>query len=311
MAWRTLLIQRESRLRAKNRQLICDDGHHPGSVAMEELAVVILDTPAVLLSSAVLASLCDAGAAVVVCDAKHTPSGMLLPFHQHSRQAAVAAQQIGWKRPFCKRVWQAVVRRKILNQAKCLQRLRIEGADRLRHFVRHVDSGDTGNVEGRAAQFYWKCLFGTEFRRAGHRSSDPGRVNAALNYGYAVARAAVARSITAHGLLPCLGVHHDNQLNAFNLADDLLEPLRPVVDHFVYRLANLWEDPGQVELDRDDRVALAAVGALQLLIGGERRALIPGSDLMAQSLVRAGKEKAPGLLMLPEFASEEENTALG
>lgn len=305
MAWRTLLIQHEGKFSLGNNQLVCDAGNGKHIVAVEELAVVIVESHAAVVTSALLAKLCEAGVAVVVCDARHMPSGLLLPFHTHTRQAGVAAEQIAWSKPFRKRAWQTVVQRKIRNQAACLERLEMEGASALRAMADQVGSGDAANCEGRAAQFYWKQLFGGGFKRTGHRTPDPDRVNSALNYGYAVARAAIARAIAAHGLLPCFGIHHDNQLNAFNLADDLIEPFRPIVDLGVALLAGKWES-ADAQLGKDDRTALAGIGGWNVRIEQEHQSLIHAADDVVESLIRAGHEKDAQLLRLPEFATQED-----
>lgn len=302
MAWRTLLVQGEGRLNVRNSQLILWGSEGEATVAIEELSVVILDTQAVTITSALLQRLCEGGATALICDEKHMPSGLLVPFHQHTRLSETAFDQSEWSLPFKKRVWQAVVRRKVENQAKCLDLLDIDGGDLLRKTALKTASGDTGHVEARCAQIYWKLLFGGGFTRTGHREPDPDRLNGALNYGYAVVRSAVARSLTAHGLLPCFGVHHKSKLNSFNLADDFIEPLRPLVDLAVYRLAEGWAKEEGQELRREDRTALAALLGKQVSMEGEMHSILRSSDLMAQSLIRAGSAGDAGLLCLPRLA---------
>lgn len=303
MAWRTLLVESEGKLKTRDRQLILGGDGGAFSVAMEELAVVVFDGPAASVSTSVLAGLCKEGSVALFCDEKHMPAGLMLPFHQHTRQTKVASEQNLWSEPFKKRVWQTVVRRKIENQGACLEALEVEGFEVLTKMAGEVASGDPGNIEARAAQYYWKRLFGPEFRRAGWRHPDPNRQNAALNYGYAVLRAAVARSLVAYGLLPCFGVHHDSNLNAFNLADDFLEPLRPMVDFAVKNLSRDWpeEEPA---LSKVDRTALASLGGKQVKIDGGCYTIIRATDLMAQALVRAGAGKTASLLLLPEFLAD-------
>ena len=303
MAWRTLLVQAGGRFRVKNHQLLCSNEDGDFTVALEEIAVVVVDTAAAQLNSYLLTALPKAGAAVVFCDKQHLPCGMLLPFHQHSRQTAMAAEQIGWSKPFRKRAWQAIVRQKVRNQAACLGALDIAGADSLAQMAGMVTSGDTGNVEARASQYYWKQLFGAAFRRTGHRSAYSSRVNGALNYGYAVVRAAVARAIASHGLLPCFGLHHDSQLNAFNLADDLIEPLRPNVDYIVARLSAGWNPKDPDDLQSEDRRALAGLGGAAIPIQGEIHSLIHAAEVTVESLSRAGRAKDAAQLVLPALGA--------
>lgn len=300
MAWRTLLVENQGRLKVKDRQLLLGGEKGEFTVAMEELAVVVFDGCAASVTTKVLTGLCKEGGAALFCDEKHMPTGMMLPFHTHTRQTKVANEQNQWSEPFKKRIWQAVVRKKVENQATCLDSLGIEGSKTLLGMTGVIASGDSGNIEARAAQYYWKRLFGDRFKRAGWRNPDPDRQNAALNYGYAVARAAVARSLVAHGLLPCFGIHHESTLNAYNLADDLLEPLRPLVDKTVKMLSLEWPE-GEETLTREDRLALASLGGKQVRMNGECHAMIRAADLMAQSLVRAGEAKTAALIILPEM----------
>lgn len=301
MAWRTLLVASEGSMKIRDSQLVLAGEAGEYTVALEEMAVVVFDGPAASVSTKVLAGLCENGAAALFCDAKHMPAGLMLPFHQHTRQTMSAHLQAGWSEPFKKRLWQGVVRQKIRNQAACLEAAEAEGGKALAKMAVEVSSGDQGNTEARAAQYYWKRLLGPDFRRAGWRNPNPGRANAALNYGYAVVRAAVARSLVAHGFLPCFGLHHESDLNAYNLADDLLEPYRPFIDREVVRLGETWEEGG-TELSKGDRSALAAMGGRQVRIGGESHALIRSCDVVAQSLQRATQAKNAALLLLPEFA---------
>lgn len=309
MAWQTLLIQNEARLGVRQAQMVCRNADDELAVPLEDVAVVILDSPRVSVTSALMVRLVATGAAAVICDESHLPAGLLLPFHQHSRQTRVAELQLGWSAPFRKRCWQAVVRSKIANQARCLELAGATGAGRLGRLVKGVRSGDSGNIEARAAAFYWRQLMGSGFSRAFHRDSDPDRINSALNYGYAVVRAAVARSLVGHGLLPFRGLHHRSELNAFNLADDLLEPLRPMVDLEVHALAGGWPKKAEDGLSKDDRRALAGLGGSRVDMAGEVYTILRAADLMARFLVRAAGDRDPAGLVLPRFA--ENNGADG
>ena len=191
MAWRGLHISRPARLSLDARRLVVEQGEEePVSFPLEDLAWVVLDTPQATITAALMAACVQAAIPVVYCDNRHLPCGVLLPFHQHWQQAGVARAQIGAGAPLKKRLWLAIVRRKIENQATVLERAQIEGSRTLHEMKTHVRSGDPGNVEARAARFYWQRLF-EDFRR--HDETDLR--NAMLNYGYAVLRAGVARSI--------------------------------------------------------------------------------------------------------------------
>ncbi len=265
------------------------------SVPVEDIAVCVLEHRGVTVSAALLSSLCAAGAAVAVCDGRHMPNGLMLPFHTHSRQSQVAAIQAGWSAPFRKRAWQNIVRAKIANQAHCLTRRGVEQGGNLRKMVRLVESGDAKNREAQAARVYWPALMGKGFiRGAGDLP------NAFLNYGYAVVRACVARSLVGAGLLPCFGLHHDNGLNGFNLADDVIEPFRPFVDDMTAGLT-AGRDHAE-DLGKEDRAALAELPAVQVLIGGELQTILNAAHVAAESLVRATRDKDTSALRLPEFA---------
>lgn len=297
MAWRGLHISRPSRLSLKSRRIFVEqDDDEPVSFPLEDVAWIVIDTPQATLTAALASGCLKAGIPVVLSDEKHTPCGVLLPFHQHWQQGGVARAQIEAGEPLKKRMWQAIVRRKIENQADVLDRAQIEGARTLRQMGSHVRSGDPGNVEARAARFYWQRLF-VEFRR----QDDADLRNAMLNYGYAVLRAGVARGLVAAGLLPAFGIHHAGAQNAFNLADDFLEVLRPVVDWSVFRYSGQGRRPDETELTREHRQTLAGVMMEPVLIGGEQLTVLPATDRMVASLVQGLSGKEAGALVLPKL----------
>ncbi len=198
-------------------------------VPLTDIAVVVLGHRQVTCSTGALAGIVEHGGAIVVCDRNHLPTGMMLPITGHSTQAERFAAQAATSLPTKKRLWQAIVRRKIAAQAECLESLRATDGG-LRGMHARVRSGDPDNVEAQAAQRYWPLLFDDpQFRR--RREADDA--NRMFNYGYAVLRAITARAICAAGLHPSLGVHHHNRYDAFCLADDLMEPFRPLVDEAV------------------------------------------------------------------------------
>lgn len=297
MAWRGLHISRPARLTLKARRLLVErEDHEPISFPLEDVAWIVLDTPQITATAALMAACAQAGIPVIYSDAKHLPCGVLLPFHQHWEQAGVARAQINASAPLRKKLWQAIVRRKIENQAAVLDRAQIEGGRTLREMVSRVRSGDPGNVEARGARFYWQRLF-EDFRRR----DEADLRNAMLNYGYAVLRAGVARGLVAAGLLPAFGIHHEGAQNAFNLADDLLEVLRPVADWTVFCLCGQGQRPDQAELTRDERQNLVGVMTETLVIDGEQLSVLPAVDRMVASLVRALSGGGPVALVLPRI----------
>jgi len=295
MAWKGLHLTQPSKLSLADGQCCVkrDDGEV--RIAIEDLAWIIIDSPQTTLTSTLMSACMEAGVAMVVTDGRHTPSGLLLPFHRHHRQGAIAKLQADAKDSFKKRVWQTMIRRKILNQSSVLASLGKPDADTLKEIARHVEPGDPGNVEARAARFYWPRLFADFVRENGN-----DRRNKMLNYGYAVVRAGVARALTAAGFVPALGVFHQGAANAFNLADDLFEPFRPFVDLLVWRTS---ENGGgkDGELTVEHRRTMAGALLVDTRIGSDNVTLLVAAETSAQSLVRALESGKPDRLLLPEL----------
>lgn len=295
MSWRTLLIQQKCHLSKKDGQLSCKRDDGTVSVPIEDITIVILETPQATITSSLLAELQEQNVVLLTCNGQHMPNGLLLPLLPHSRVSGVAFLQKGWSSPFRKRCWQKIVKAKINNQARSLEISGRKSVPVLRQMARRVDSGDSKNKEAQAAREYWSCLMENGFVRGAVDFS-----NNALNYGYMVLRAVMARSLVSYGLLPCFGLHHDNNLNAFNLADDILEPFRPMVDQEVMRVLKNFDDAAG-NLSRDVRQELARLPTQQVLIGGEVQTITNAADVTAYSLVNAIREKDPTLLKLPDF----------
>lgn len=223
-----------------------------GRIPLEDLGVLILDNPGLVYSQAVLIGCQAASAVVVICDQKHMPCSVLLPMDGHSLHSRVLQEQINASEPTRKRLWQQIVEAKILAQAHVLQSLTGDSAP-LPLYAGRVKAGDPENFEAQAARIYWPRLFGNEFRR----DQDAPGINALLNYGYAIIRAAVARALSGAGLHPALGVHHSNQYNGFCLADDVMEPLRPLVDLRVHEVVH--SEGTEVEFTRETKAKLLDV----------------------------------------------------
>ncbi|HMN39043.1 MAG TPA: type II CRISPR-associated endonuclease Cas1 [Hyphomicrobium sp.] len=300
MAWKGLHLTRPSRLNYSNKQIVVTQGDGEVRLAIEDVAWVILDTQQVSLTGTLLAACLDAGIVLISCDSKHTPCGLALPFHGHFRQPAIAQAQIAMSEPQKKRLWQSIIQRKIENQAAVLAFSAPGEAPALLEMVRWVRSGDPDNVEARAARYYWQRLF-PDFKRG----DETDRRNKLLNYGYAIVRAAVARVLVAAGLLPAFGLNHSSVTNAFNLADDLVEPFRPFVDRVARELAG-HEITRSDDLTVEDRRAMASVLLENACVGGERLALLVAAERTAASLVRAIEAKSAEALELPEVVKIEE-----
>ena len=296
MAWRGLHLTQAARLTLADGQLVVAREESVVRVSLEDVAWVVIDTPQVMLSTALISACMDAGIAIVTTDVRHTPSGLLLPFHRHHRQAHVAGVQLAASEPLKKRLWQRMVQAKIVNQGANLAVCSRAEAP-LAEMAKLVASGDPENVEARAAREYWRRLFVGFVRENGADYR-----NGLLNYGYAVVRAVVARALVASGLLPCVGVHHDSASNAFNLADDLVEPFRPFVDRVVFSLS----DDGRRsdgEASVADRQTLAGLPLTEVRLGREKLPLLAAVEQSADSLVRALEAGSAAALRLPAFAA--------
>lgn len=267
------------------------------TVPLSDIAVLVVSHPQISLTHAVLSGLAAAGGIFVACDAKHMPAAMLLPLATHSLQAERFAAQASLPLPNRKRLWQQIVRAKISAQAALLEST--TGSDHgLRPLASIVRSGDPANVEARAARIYWPSLFpNSGFRR----DPDGEGLNAHLNYGYAVLRAMAARALCAAGLHPALGIHHHNRYDAFPLADDLMEPFRPVVDGAVLGLHRA--KPVSPTLDTAAKRALLEPLLSRFASEGESRTLFDWIARMASSLASAVESRENGI-QIPTLTRE-------
>jgi CRISP-associated protein Cas1 len=294
MAWKGLHLTKAARLSYADGQCHVKQDDNEVRIAIEDLAWIIIDTPQATLTSTLMSACMDGGVAIVVTDGRHTPSGVLLPFHRHHRQGAIAKLQTETKDSLKRRLWQTIIRRKILNQAGVLVAAGKQDAATLKEIARHVEPGDPENVEARAARFYWSRLFDDFIR-----DNAADRRNKMLNYGYAVVRAGVARGIVAAGLVPSLGLGHQGAANAFNLADDLFEPFRPFVDLLAYRTFGSSTKDGDLSID--DRRTMAGALLLNARTGADSVTLLVAAETVAQSLVRAFEDEKTDRLVLPEM----------
>lgn len=256
MAGRTITVQRSAKISVLNHCLrIAPENDLPFVIPLDDIWVLIIETQRAVITTAALAQIVEAGIGVMTCDAMHMPSGLLLPIGAHSRHAAIVDDQLSISKPLAKRMWQAIVKQKIANQAAVLSILGIDSTA-VSRYIPLVLSGDKGNREAHAAQAYFRLLISDGTRRE-------SAYTAALDYGYSVVRAGVARQAVSGGWLVSRGIHHDNDLNAFNLVDDLLEPFRPIVDLMVAR------DRLYGELTPAKRARLAAIFEQRVFVGGD------------------------------------------
>lgn len=237
MLKRTLLIENKASIHSKNLQLIIKTETRDVSVPIEDIGFLVIDHMETYLSINAMNLLVENNACIVICGKNHHPNGLFLNLNSHHIQQEIFKKQIEASIPLKKQLWQQTVIEKIRNQGELLTR--INGVKNpLDHFASKVQSGDTTNMEGAAAAHYWKSFFEVDFKR--ERFGD--YPNNFLNYGYAILRAATARALSGSGLLNTLGIHHKSKYNAFALADDIMEPFRPIVDELVYEIISNYEE---------------------------------------------------------------------
>lgn len=298
MTYRHIVIRKGAKLSTRYEQLLIKQDNEV-SIPLEDIATITLEDPAITVTHALLSKCTEYHVEIIVCDRKRMPSGILQPFNRHSRQQTVLEMQLGLHKPFKKRIWQKIVVRKIENQARCLELLHFgEEAEKLYAISRSVESGDRTNREAYAAKLYFEQLFGLGFSRR-----TDNIYNIALNYGYSIMRSLVARSLVRYGFTPSLGIFHDSQTNAFNLADDFIEVLRPFVDVTVRY--NVQRD---TEWGTEVRKHLFEILELEAGWKNERLSITHGVDFMIKSFVSSCRQKIVDELILPELINLNTHT---
>ena len=265
-------------------RLVADDpGDHNEqvrTVPVEDIGVVVIDHQQVTLTSGLMAALLEENVALITCDSKHIPTGLMLTLQGHSSQNERFRNQLDASLPLKKQLWQQTVECKIRNQAAVLKYVTGEDAKNMLAWAAAVKSGDSENLEGRAAAFYWKNVFETHFVRDQFGEYP----NNFLNYGYAILRAIVARALVASGMLPLLGIHHHNKYNDYCLADDIMEPYRPFVDRLVLNVMD--EFPDEEDLTKNIKARLLTIPVLDVTIDGHKSPLMVAVSTTTSSLYK-------------------------
>ncbi len=253
------------------------------TIPIEDIGVVVIDHKQVTVTQSVIAALLDNNAAFITCDDKRMPTGMLLPLQGHSVYNERFRNQLDASLPLRKQLWQQTVKAKIENQTKILHRNNPEASiGNMEAWAHDVRSGDPDNYEARAAVYYWKNLFKDNPSFVRDREGTPP--NNLLNYGYAILRAIVARSLVMSGLFPLLGIHHHNRYNSYCLADDIMEPYRPFVDQIVIDIYHNTSIPK--ELTTDIKQKLLGIPVLDVVINGKRSPLMIAVSQTTASLAK-------------------------
>jgi CRISPR-associated protein Cas1 len=300
MIKKTLYFGNPCRLYKRVEQLVIEKDDETGSrtstsIPIEDIGVTIFDNQQISVTHGLLEGLLNNNTAVITCDSRHMPVGLLLPLSGNTTQNERYRLQIDASAPLCKQLWQQTIIAKITNQAKVLKTLDTNIKNML-HWASEVKSGDSENHEARAAAYYWSQIFPPELDFRRERTGEPP--NNLLNYGYAILRAIIARNLVASGLLPTLGIHHSNRYNAFCLADDIMEPYRPFVDCLVMDIVR--NDGEFDELDKTLKSQLLSIPVLDVIVNGQKSPLMIAAQQTTASLYQCF-EGVTRKIAYPEF----------
>ncbi|MEE1302072.1 MAG: type II CRISPR-associated endonuclease Cas1 [Bacteroidales bacterium] len=250
------------------------------TIPIEDIGIVVLDNKRITITQGVMEALLENNAAVITCNESHLPIGMHLPLVGNTTQTERMRYQIEASLPLKKQLWQQTISAKIQNQAAVLKQMRGTEVRNMLKWASEVKSGDSENLEARAAVYYWQNAF--PMIENFTRSREGVSPNNLLNYGYAILRAIVARALVSSGLLTTLGIHHRNKYNAYCLADDIMEPYRPYVDRLVMQLYDKY--PNCEELTKELKAELLQIPVLDVVISGKKSPLMIAVSTTTSSL---------------------------
>lgn len=258
------------------------------TVPIEDIGVVVLDNKRITITTGVMEALLENNAAVITCDSRSMPVGLMLPLYGNTLQNERFRDQLDASLPLRKQLWQQTVKQKIANQEAILRNYTETETRCMKEWVNEVRSGDADNLEARAAAYYWRNIFPQipDFVRG--REEEPP--NNLLNYGYAILRAVIARALVSSGLLPTLGIHHHNRYNAYCLADDIMEPYRPYVDELVVNIIRLNDN--YTELTKELKAQLLSIPVIDVIIDGKRSPLMIAASQTTASLAKCFRGEA-------------------
>jgi len=252
------------------------------TIPIEDIGVIVLDNKRITITTGALEALLENNCAVVTCDKRSMPVGLLLPLSGNTVQNERFRHQIESSLPLRKQLWQQTVRQKILNQEHVLAANTSQETHCMKVWATEVRSGDPVNMEAYAAAYYWRNLFPQVVGFTRDREGIPP--NNLLNYGYAILRAVIARALVSSGLLPTLGIHHHNRYNAYCLADDIMEPYRPYVDQLVIDTMKRVEDYS--DLTKEIKMQLLGIPMIDVVVGGKRSPLMVAAQQTTASLYK-------------------------
>jgi CRISPR-associated protein Cas1 len=276
MLKKSILLENKASLSTKNLQLVIKTETRESTIPIEDIGFLVIDHPEIYLSIPAMNLMIENNTSVIICNTNHLPNGMFLNLNSHHIQQEIFKNQINASVPLKKQLWQQTVIDKITNQGILLQKITSKN-NNFDFLASKVLSGDSSNMEGVAASFYWKVFFEQKFKR--ERFGD--YPNNFLNYGYAILRAATARALSGSGLLNTLGIHHKSKYNAFALADDIMEPFRPVVDE---KVAEIMQNYTEQELNTQIKAELLQILTRTVYFKDEKSPLMVALQKTASSL---------------------------
>ena len=276
MLKKSILLENKASISTKNLQLVIKTETRESTIPIEDIGYLVVDHPEIYLSIPALNLLIDNNTAVIICNTNHLPNGMFLNLNSHHIQQEIFKNQINASAPLKKQLWQQTITEKITNQGILLQKITSKN-NNFEFLASKVLSGDSSNMEGVAANFYWKSFFEHNFKR--ERFGD--YPNNFLNYGYAILRAATARALSGSGLLNTLGIHHKSKYNAFALADDIMEPFRPIIDE---KVAEIMQNYSEQELNTAIKAELLQILTRTVYFKEEKSPLMVALQKTASSL---------------------------
>jgi CRISPR-associated protein Cas1 len=276
MLKKSILLENKASLSTKNLQLVIKTETRESSIPIEDIGYLVIDHPEIYLSIPAMNLLVENNTSIIICNTNHLPNGMFLNLNSHHIQQEIFKNQINASVPLKKQLWQQTIIEKITNQGILLQNITAK-TNNFEFLASKVLSGDSSNMEGVAANFYWKVFFEQKFKR--ERFGD--YPNNFLNYGYAILRAATARALSGSGLLNTLGIHHKSKYNAFALADDIMEPFRPIIDE---KVSEIMQNYSEQELNTAIKAELLQILTRTVYFKDEKSPLMVALQKTASSL---------------------------
>lgn len=296
MSNRIVYITKGDYVSHKLENMYIEDTEGYITVPLEDIKVIVIDNLEMKLSSSLLYKLCDYNICTIITNDKHTPIGQILPISGYHADLERIQQQIHITKPFKKNLWRKIIIKKIENQAEVLNLCEYtESSLFIKNKRNKVLSGDSSNQEGVVASLYFRILFGHNFTR-----DTSSVINSMLDYGYSILRSAIARELVASGYIGALGIHHKNIYNSFNLADDLIEPFRPIVDLYVKQnLSNVEKD----KLERDTKIKLVQLLHYEVIFNNTKTTVFNAIRECIRSLTTSIKTKNINKFLLPQICS--------